>query len=401
MESFSNWLPPSGSGYFLIEAIFASFAGITALLLFILIRRARRRSYFRRHDLLAFTIRKQWSEILSGAVDPEFWREDPMRRAIVQEFILRDLDVASPKDRSRLQEFMRENGLLDDCIEQARKGHAWQRRNALVMLGATLMPEAIPVLAEALDDPQLETRLAAVRGLGRTGLTQAAVPILERLMINGLNIPAHPISNALLRCCEEHPEMLLPYIRPAYGEVREILARVTAEIALPQMADEILLLAGDLLPEVRASSARALTVVPLPLALPALAGLARDSVWYVRLRAVASLDSMRHPRTIPILLEALCDANRFVRLRAAAALSEFIKERTHILENVVDSHDRYALHAMISALELAGDFGKVIENLSDPSQHGMAAARLLNALREGAANLWSTEPLDPVLQGLI
>ena len=401
MESFSNWLPHSGSGYFLMEAIFASFAGITALVLFILIRRARRRSYFRRHDRQAFTIRKQWREILSGAVDSGFWRGDPMRRAIVQDFVLRELDAASPKGRPCLQEFMRANGMLDTCIAQARKGRAWQRRNALVTLGATLMPEAIPVLAEALDDRHMETRLAAVRGLGRTGLGQAAEPILERLMTDELQVPAHPVSNALLRCCEEHPEVLLPYLRRAHGEVREILARVAAEIALPQMADEILLLAGDPLQEVRASSARALAVVPLPLALPALAGLVRDPVWFVRLRAVASLDSLRHPRTILTLLEALCDANRFVRLRAAAALSEFIKERTHILESVVDSHDRYALHAMISALELGGNFGKVLDDLSDPAQHDAAATRLRDALREGAANLWCAEPADPVLEGQI
>src|SRR5882724_2919489 len=158
MESFSNWLPHSG-GYFLMEAIFASFPGIVALLLFIVIRRARRRRYFRRHDFQEFTIRKQWREILSGALDSGFWRGDPMRREIVQDFLLRELDTAGPKDRSRFQEFMRANGLLDACIEQARKGRAWQRRNALVTLGATLMPEAIPTLAEALDDRQLESVL--------------------------------------------------------------------------------------------------------------------------------------------------------------------------------------------------------------------------------------------------
>src|ERR1700730_7710395 len=113
MGFFSSWLPHSGSGRFLMEAIFASFAGIAALLLFIVIRRATRRTYFRRHDLLAFTIRKQWHAILSGALNSESGRGDPMRRAIVQDFVLRELDVASPKDRPRFQEFMRANGMLD------------------------------------------------------------------------------------------------------------------------------------------------------------------------------------------------------------------------------------------------------------------------------------------------
>ena len=118
----------------------------------------------------------------------------------------------------------------------------------------------------------------------------------------------------------------------------------------------------------------------------------------VRLRAVASLDTVRHPRTIPILLDALCDSNRLVRLRSAAALSEFIQDRTRILESVVDSHDRYALHAMISALELVGGFGKIVEDLSDPSQDSAAAKRLLDALREGAEGLWSIVPASPVLE---
>src|SRR5258707_11810421 len=106
----------------MMEAIFASFAGIAALLLFIVIRRARRRSYFRRHDFQAFTIRKQWREILSGAVDSTIWRGDPMRRAIVQDFLLRELDNASPKDRSRFQEFIRAN----DCSTpvSSRRGKA-------------------------------------------------------------------------------------------------------------------------------------------------------------------------------------------------------------------------------------------------------------------------------------
>jgi HEAT repeat protein len=321
-----------------------------------------------------------------------------MQREIVQRNILQELAEARPGDRPRLQQFLRTNGLLDACIDRARTGRGWYKREALVTLGATLMPEAIPALADALDDRQLETRLAAIRGLARTGLSQAAEPILEHLMTPGFNIPAHPIANALVRCCREHPEELLPYLRRAQGEVREILARVAAEVASPEMADEMVLLAGDSLPEVRASSARALAIAPLPLALPVLAHLAQDAVWFVRLRAVASLDEIRHPRTIPILLEALCDSNRLVRSRSASALSEFIHDRTQILESVVDSHDRYALHAMISALELAGDFGKVIEDLLDPAQHDETAKRMLDALREGAASLWNIEPAAPFLE---
>jgi len=94
------------------------------------------------------------------------------------------------------------------------------------------------------------------------------------------------------------------------------------------------------------------------------------------------------------------DSNRLVRIRAAMALAKFEHETVEILQSVVESHDRYALHAMISALELGGGFEKVIAELADPMLHDEAASRLLGALREGAAGLWSTRPADPVVESV-
>jgi HEAT repeat protein len=393
-----DWPAHLNAAFFVMKAIFASLGGIAFLVAFILLRRLRRLLYFRRHDALAFDIRQHWPQILSGGIPAESWRDDPMRRDIVQSIALRQLDAEYPNDRPRLQNFLRESGLLDACIARARRARGWQRRQALVELGSMRMPESIPTLAGALDDRDFETRIAAIRGLGRTHLRQAAEPILERLLSSGLKVSPHPIANALVRCCREHPDALLPYLLQAKGEARELLARVAGEIANPRMADEMVILAGDPLPEVRASAARALAIAPLPLALPAIAGLASDPVWFVRLRAIAALDEIRHPRTIPILLGALRDSNRVVRLRSAAALAQFVRDRRQILERIVDLHDRYALHAMISALELGGNFADVIEELSDPERHDAAARRLLEALREGAAGLWNLTPPDPRLE---
>jgi HEAT repeat protein len=173
---------------------------------------------------------------------------------------------------------------------------------------------------------------------------------------------------------------------------------VAGELATVGMADEMVMLAGDPQPEVRACAARGLAVAPLPLAIPALTNLARDEVWFVRLRATVALNDVRHPRAIPVLLEAVRDSNRLVRLRAAAALAKFQQDTVEILQSIVDSRDRYALHAMISALELGGGFEKVMTELSDPLLHDRTASHLLDALREGAAGLWSTRPADPVVE---
>jgi HEAT repeat protein len=219
-------------------------------------------------------------------------------------------------------------------------------------------------------------------------------------MVGALKVPLEPIANALVRCFVDSPSVLMPYLRRSQGESRELLARVAAELASSSTADEMLILAADPRPELRACAARGLCVAPLPVALPALADLARDELWFVRLRAVTALNEIPHPRTIPILLEAVRDPNRLVRIRAASALAKFQQETVEILQSIVDSRDRYALHAMISALELGGGFEKVMTELADPLLHDQTAGQLLSALREGSAGLWSMRPADPVVESV-
>ncbi len=97
---------------------------------------------------------------------------------------------------------------------------------------------------------------------------------------------------------------------------------------------------------------------------------------------------------------ALRDSNRLVRMKAAAAVAKFEHETLEILQTVAGSHDRYALHAMIAAVELAGGFDKVIAELADSARHSAAAAILLDALREGAAGLWTSRPANPVIESV-
>jgi HEAT repeat protein len=398
MGSALNPIPHLNSTIFWIEVILAALGGIAVLLVFFVARRAYRHYCVRRYDELAFKIHGQWREIARGGVPAETWRKDPMQCEIVQSIVVQEIGAATDKDRAGLQEFLRRSGLIDVCIDKTRSGGSCARQRAMLTLGGMRVPEAIAPLSEALDDWQLDVRIAAVRGLGHTRLAEAAEPIIESLLIGGLKVPMDPICNALVRCFMDRPAALLPFLRRSQGEQREVLARIASEMATAEMADELLLLAADPLPEVRASAAKALAVAPLPLAIPALANLARDEVWFVRLRATIALSEFCHPRTIPILLEAVCDPNRLVRIRAASALSRFEQDRAVILQNIVDSRDHYALHAMITALELHGGLEKVMAELSDPLLHDEVAANLLEAPREGAAGLWNARPRDPVVE---
>jgi len=375
-------------------------AGVFFLVALRMARRAWRTFSERRYEAVSFKINGQWRAIVRGDVPANEWQNNSQKIEILQAIVLHEIGAVTDKDRSGLQQFLRESGLLSRCVERVLNERGWSKRRAMLELGAMRVPEGIGPISESLDDWQLDTRITAVRALGLTGLPEAAESILEAFMVGGLKIPIGPIVDALMRCYKDEPEALLPYLRRSLGESRKLLARITGELATAQMADEILFLAEDPDPEIRASAARALASLPLPLAIPVLAKLVRDDTWFVRLRAASALNEILHPRAIPILLEAIRDTHRMVRIRAATGLAKFEHETLEILRSIVDSRDRYALHAMISALELGGGFGNVMAQLADPDQRDEASANLLDALRKGSAGQWSTRPSDPVVESV-
>lgn len=212
--------------------------------------------------------------------------------------------------------------------------------------------------------------------------------MLERVAAGDLALPGTSLLNALIVCTRSNPRMLLPYLHMARGRVRELLARVMAEVASVELGDDLLLLASDTLPEVRASVARALRHADFGFAFPALAQLATDEEWYVRLRALTSLGRFRDMRALPILLHGVCDANRHVRQRAAEALAH-APDPIGVLNDVFKTGDTYALQAMIAELDRTGDFNKVMEELElGTSRLSPAEGQyLLRALEAGTDGL--------------
>jgi HEAT repeat protein len=378
MGFVSSWTrEPAG---LVLEAILGSLAGIALLIGFIVLRRWYRGRYFQKRNERAFILRGMWDDILTGRVPAAKWRFKPLDCEVVESILLDTIEIATPGELPKLLACLRVSGLLDMRIFEARARRGTSQRMALVALGRTRAPEAIPALAEALEADAAETRIAAVRGLGRTGLLDAAIPMLDLLVSNTLRVPEHAIKNALLNCCRPDPHLLVRYIPQSSGPARELLARVLGELATPELGDELLVLATDRLPEVRASAARALGNAQPAFALSVLSVLAADPEWFVRLRAVVGLSNFAHPETVRPLLLALCDPNRHVRQRAAWALARREPELESIFDQVVGTRDRYALEAFVSELERSGGFEKVVQAIQDRSPAESAASILLKGL---------------------
>jgi HEAT repeat protein len=221
-----------------------------------------------------------------------------------------------------------------------------------------------------------ETRIAAVRGLGRTGLLAAAYPLLDSYLAGDLQVPEHTLKNALIHCCQEQPQILLLYMERCSGAARELLARVAGELATPELGEDLMVLAADPLPEVRASAARALARLDPKIAFPILSALASDKEWFVRLRAVIALGHMEHSGKTRTLLRALGDSHRQVRIRAASTLARMETELPQIVENAIAMHDNYALQALLSELDASESLENVAKWLERSSNPSFASAAL-------------------------
>jgi HEAT repeat protein len=384
MESIFERLWRLGPAAFVLKAIVAATVADGLLLAFILLRRTYRKRYFAKRDARVFELRQKWDALVSGEIPYETWRKKPFDRRIVETMALDAFEASGAEESARLLKFLRQSGLIEKRIFEARRQTGWRRMRSLVALGRTRAPEGIPALAEALRDHDLEVRLAALRGLGRMACPEAGEEILAWVGEKGLSVPALPLQSALIQCCAERPQLLLPYVQHAEGPLREILGRVLGEVATPSLGLDLLQFVGDDLDELRAAAARALSHTKSGLAFDLLNELARDPIWFVRLRAIVSLGKLSDPRAIPSLLRGLMDSNRLVRLRAAEALVELDIRMAPIFEQVVETGDRYGLHAYLTALENADLRAKLEKELEVSTEiEEEVRDRLRKVLRTG------------------
>jgi HEAT repeat protein len=386
MGSVFKGIDKLGAAGLVLEAILVSLLGILLLVGFIVLRRWYRARYFHERNLRTIALRAQWNEILTGEIPAAEWRFDRLDCDIVESILLDSIETSPAEELPPLLDCLRVSGLLDMRIYEARTSRGLKQRTALLALGRTRAMEAIPALAAGLDSHLRETRIAAVRGLGRTARMEAAIPILDRIVTGRFDAPERSLKNALVSCCRSDPEVLVNYVEQTQGPVRELLARVLGELASPKLGEELLVLASDALPEVRASAARALGNTNASYTLPALHSLATDPEWFVRLRAVVALGQIENTGKIAILLHSLCDANRHVRQRAAWALARMEPQLDQILKDVVATKDDYALQAFISELERSGAIEKIISGVAGSGSHSAEAA-LMEVVAEARKRL--------------
>ena len=390
MPSAFEQLVTAHAGLAVLVALAASLGSIALLLGVIVARRWLRARFFRRRDARVLAIREKWDGIVAGAVPPQEWIRDPLAREVVETLLLDMLEGARGRQMQPLVECLRRSGLLDRRIAEARVLKGWKRRAALVSLGRTRAPEALPALTEALNSPDPESVIAAMRGIGRMAIPHAADPVLRKLLGGTLHVPPPVLKNTLISCCRDAPAVLLPFLGNAEGATRDTLARILGELADSAEYPELLVLSADPVPEVRSSAARGLARLRPEQALAPLAALCGDPEWFVRLRAVVALGALRRPAAIPALVRALCDRNQLVRQRAAWALLQFSGRLPGILSEVLALRDEYGLHALVAEMDCSGITEEVCLAIGSSGLPGSNA--LLSAIATALRDLGRPRP---------
>ena len=384
-----------GPAAFVVKALLVAIAANLLLLAFIFLRRSYRKRFFRRRDARLLEIQRDWERLISGAIPYDSWRTKPFDLRIIETVVLDKLEAADREEATRLLKFLRASRLIEKLIFEARQHTGWRKNRALVALGRTRAPEGISALSEALHSGDLETRLAAIRGLGRMACPEAGNELLNWLTEVGLRVPALPLQNALVECCSERPRMLLNFLNHAETSVRQIIGRVMGEVAVPALGNDLLPFVHDDEPELRAAAARALPCCDTNLAIGALTELVHDPVWFVRLRAVVSLGKLRDPATIPPLLRCLRDPNRLIRLRSAEAMLKLKHGQAEIFQQVLAAKDKYALHAYLTALDNADLQQAIREEIIGHNGFSQATkSMLLQALRISNLHGDRSEPVS-------
>src|SRR6266853_245866 len=127
MESVFERLWRLGPAALVVKAIVAAIVADALLLAFILLRRTYRKRYFAKRDARVFELRQKWDALISGKIPHETWRKKPFDRRIVETMALDAFEASGAEESARLLKFLRQSGLIEKRIFEARRQSGWRR----------------------------------------------------------------------------------------------------------------------------------------------------------------------------------------------------------------------------------------------------------------------------------
>lgn len=287
----------------------------------IVIRRRLRRRFSKRIERWRAEVSRELSAWLERGRCPEQWLREGGRRRVLVEALVEKLAPPGSREETRCHQALEQWGVVAEQLAAIRATEGRARAEAVSLLGRMRAVRAIPVLAELLDDPDPDVRLAVVRALGMFACPEAAEPLLARLRHSSPEVCFPALQGALIRCCKKQPQMLLAHLEGLPARRQALLLRVLAEVGRPGLLPRLERFATAAAEEVRAELARALGQIAANDSIHLLVRLAHDPCWFVRVEALRALGQVRGWPSVDLLLEGLNDDRPAVRHAAAESLA--------------------------------------------------------------------------------
>jgi HEAT repeat protein len=292
-------------------------------------------------------------------------------------------------------------GRLSGLIYVSAHGPTSERREAVQLLGQYPADAASDALLLALEDDELEVRLAAAEALGRVRAGSAVSALMGWLDDKNQELRAV----AVRALGEIRDPRALPGLTRALSDsvarVRldavEAIAKQTANEAMPGLLSSL----DDSDSSVRRSAALACGTFADPAAFASLANHARDESAAVRAAVLRALGRLRDARALPLLTQGLRDGEESVRLAAGAALGDSGSPAAvaPLRANLASASDARTGRTALAALGRIDDpkaEAALIDALAQPELGRAAASALVERARRTSARSGAQPVMQPV-----
>lgn len=275
--------------------------------------------------------------------------------------------AANLPDRSPLSEIfaraVTNRHKLDWFVQQASATRApranWRRIAALRLLGHQGYSGLVPMLSEAVGDPDSEIVGAALAILGRTPDMKAAeilIGVLKSQQYSASRVAMYldsfplPIAH-LLRPLLHHPDAAVRY----WAVTLLFRHKNAAEIE-----QEVTALTTDPAPLVRRAAVATLARISPSAAVAAARPLLADPVWFVRAHAARAIAEAGDADLVPELAPLLADREWWVRTAAKESLQQLGPEIWSALVPYLDHPDAFARNGAAEVLQNIGTLDSLI-----------------------------------------
>src|SRR5688572_1236514 len=280
------------------------------------------------------------------------------------------LDHEDEKLRAPRAQLFRSLGLIDRYTAEVRGSGKWADRSAAARaLGKLGVVEAIPLLVEAMRDPQEDARSvkqAAARALGELRAPEA-IPLLMKELEKRDEWASPRLADVLVSFGEEAiPRLLEALADESHPNARAWAAQVLGKIQSARAVSPLLLRLHDRSDQVRMAVAEALGSLADKRAINDLVQVAlRDPVGNVRAEAARALGRLSDASVIDSLVVLLGDPDYWTRLRTIEAIELLAPEDSSALDAALRDPSPEVRKRAAVALQRIGVLDKRVEELAE------------------------------------